>query len=232
MSLIITVGFLAFSTLSLAQSNDPTVPAETTPAENVLPAKTVKTPRQFNGLLFAGKVLIGTVSQNADKIITVTQKNGTDADIITTEVTKFIKGGRKVGLSGIVVGDSLVAVGASSVDGTFLAKTIVAKSKVLKELKKVPFYGLVNEVGSKSFTLKNKNDGAVTEILVNNQTVIKRLGKKVLLNTMASGQTAVAITIMENNGTYTGKMVQLLDEAPASSDSEIQQSTPSPEVQP
>ena len=203
-SLIVLAGVLMLPVVSLAQATDPT---------DVLPAKTVKTARQFSGNLFAGKVLIGTVSQVADKIITVTQKSGAEADIITTEVTKFIKGGRKVNLSGVAVGDSVVALGASSIDGTFLAKTVVAKSKVLKELKKVPFHGIINEVGAKSFTLKSAPSDTITEVLVNTQTVIKRLNKKVALSTMAPGQRAVVITLMEDNGTYTGKMVVLLNDA-------------------
>lgn len=209
-SLIILTGVLVLPVASFAQEAGPT---------DVLPAKTVKTPRQFSGNLFGGKVLIGTVSQVADKIITVTQKDGTEADIITTEVTKFIKGGRKVNLSGVTVGDSVVALGASSVDGTFLAKTVVAKSKVLKELKKIPFYGVVNEVGTKSFTLKGAASDTVTEVLVNAQTVIKRLNKKMALNTMAPGQRAVVITLMEDDGTYTGKMVVLLNDALGASNS-------------
>ncbi len=222
-SLIVLAGVLVMPVISLAQSADPT---------NVLPAKTVKTARQFSGNLFAGQVLIGTVSQVADKIITVTQKNGTEADIITTEVTKFNKGGRKINLISIAVGDSVVALGASSIDGTFLAKAIVARSKVLKELKKVPFYGVVNEVGAKSFTLRSLANDTVTEILVNTQTVIKRLNKKVALSTMVPGQRAVVISLMEDDGTYTGKMVVLLNDALGASNSKVLQSTPSTSPQP
>lgn len=215
-------GVLVFPMVSLAQN---------TGTSDVLPAKTVTTARQFSGNLFAGQILIGTVSQVADKIITVTQKNGTEADIITTEVTKFNKGGRKINLSGVAVGDSVVALGASSIDGTFLSKAIVAKSKVLKELKKVPFFGVVNEVGTKSFTLKNTATNTVTEVLINSQTTIKALNKKAALSTLVPGQRAVIVALVEDDGTYTGKMVVLLNDALGTSKSNVPENTPTP-VQP
>lgn len=211
-----------------------TVLAQGTESEAVLPAKTVKTvkaARQYSGALFAGKVVIGTVTQIDNKVITVTQKDGLEADITTTEVTKFVKGGRKINLTGVVVGDTVVAQGASSVDGTFLAKSIVAKSKVLKELKKVPFYGTIGEVTATSFTIKYGAKEALAEILVNNQTIIRRLGKKVALKTLLPGQRVVVVALVENDGIFTGKMVQLLGGSSANQSPQMP-GTPSPEVQP
>jgi len=207
-----TVALLVVPFVSKAQTAEPVVAEELAPTGSVLPAKTLKVARQFNGALFGGKVLIGTVRQVADKVITVTQKDGTEADITTTEVTKFSKGGRKVNLAGLSVGDTVFALGASSTDGTFLAKAVVAKSKVLKELKKVPFYGTVGEVGVKSFTLSNQAKDETVEVIVNSTTVIKQAGKKVVLSAIIPGTRAVVIALKEDNGTYTGKMVQLLPE--------------------
>lgn len=223
---------LVLAVSALAQTADPAT--SNTATGEVLPAKTkavVKAARPFTGVLFGNKVLIGTVTLVSGKVITVTQRDGTEADITTTEVTKFVKGGRKINLSGISVGDTVYAVGASSTDGTFLAKSVVAKSRVLKELKKVPFYGSVTEVGTKSFTLVSKSKGQTVEILVNSTTVIKQTGKKVALSSITPGARVVVIALVEDNGTYTGKMVVVLPQVPVGK-AEGTESTPSVTVKP
>ena len=217
---------LVLSVSVIAQTDSADAPADTTEQGDVLPAKTLKVARAFSGTLFGGKVVIGAVKQVADKIVTVTQRDGTEADVTTTEVTKFTKGGRKVTLSGLAVGDTVYALGASSIDGTFLAKSIIARSKVLKELKKVPFYGVIDEVGAKSFTLTNQTKSETVEITVNSTTVIKQTGKKITLSAVTSGTRAVVIALKEDSGTYTGKMVQLLPET-GPKNASIEQSTES-----
>lgn len=231
-SVFASSALLVLAVSALAQTTDPAASSTTT--GEVLPAKTkaaIKAARPFTGALFANKVLIGTVTQVSGKVITVTQEGGAEADITTTEVTKFVKGGRKINLSGMSVGDTLYAVGASSTDGTFLAERVVARSKVLKQLKKVPFYGQVTQVGAKSFTLVSKSRGETVEVLVNATTVIKQTGKKVALSAVTPGARVVVIALSEDDGTYTGKMVQILPQVPVGK-AEGTESTPSVTAKP
>lgn len=171
--------------------------------------------RPFLGQLFGSRVLIGTIASVADKIITVTQKDGTSADVVTTEVTKYLKGGRAVNLNSLISGDQIFALGATSVDGTFIAKSVVAKSKILKNLKKIPYFGSVAQVSDASFTIKNIITGDVVEITVNAQTQIKQNGKKILLTNLVADQRVVVIALKEDNGDLIGQMVVALPTKPA-----------------
>lgn len=230
LALICVMGVSGVGLTVRAAVNDPVPGDPTLPAGPV--AAKAKVARPFAGPLFGGKVLMGKVIGVAEKIITVAQIDGTEADITTTEVTKFIKGGRKITLVNVSEGDQVSALGAAATDGTFLARSIVAKSTLLKELKKAPFFGNVAEVGSKSFTVTNQAKGETVEILVNNQTVIKQTDKKVNLSTIVAGNRVVVIALVEDNGTYTGKMVVVLPDSPAKASAEEKQGTPSQDVLP
>lgn len=196
---------LSAAALAVSPNVNPSATAET---------KSPKLARPFLGQLFGAKVLVGTMTGVADKIITVTQKDGASADITTTEVTKYLKGGRAVSLSSLVNGDQIFALGATSIDGTFIAKSIVAKSKILKDLKKFPYFGSVSQVANSSFTVKNLMTGDEVEIMVNGQTLIKQNGKKILLTALAAGQRVVVIALKEDDGSLIGQMVVVLPTKP------------------
>lgn len=162
------------------------------------------------GRLFGGKVFIGNVVSVVNKTITATQADGTSADVVTTEVTKYLKAGRAVNLNGLVPGDQIFALGATASDGTFIAKSVVAKAKVLKTLKKSSYLGTVTGVSDSSFTLKSLVKGEVVEITVNSQTQLKQNGKRIALATLAAGVRVVVIALKEDDGSLTGQMVVVL----------------------
>lgn len=200
---------LSFPGLVLAAS-----PKETLTENGVNPAE-ARTVKPLVGRLFGGKVLIGSVVSVANKTITVTQADGNNLEILATEITKYSKGGRKINLNSLATGDQLFALGATSTDGTFIARSIVAKSKILKELKKTPYFGAVAEVSTSTFTVKDLVKGGVVEIVVNNQTQIKQGAKKIALANLQPGARVVVIALNEDDGTLTGKMVVVLPTKPA-----------------
>lgn len=200
---------LSFPGLALA------VPPKDVPAGNGINPTEARMVKPLVGRLFGGKVLVGTVVSVANKIITVNQADGNSVDVVTTEVTKYLKGGRAVNLNGLVTGDQIFALGATASDETFIAKSVVAKAKVLKNLKKSSYIGNVTQVGDSSFTIKSLAKGDVVEIMVNSQTQLKQNGKKVALTTLAAGMRVVAIALKEDDGTLTGEMVVLLPKTPA-----------------
>lgn len=174
----------------------------------------------FRGTLFGGKALVGIVSQIVEKTITVEQKGATQVEVTTTEVTKFRKGGRKVNLGDLKLGDKLVATGAVSPDGTFLAKSVVVKGKILREFKRKALYGLVEQISKDSFTLRHPNQKILNEVSVNNQTVFRDRGKKIDFGKVGTGQRLVAMVVEEDLGILGARLVVLLPHPAGSAESQ------------
>lgn len=161
--------------------------------------------------LIGGKAVIGKVLSIVDKTITLDQNENGQIDLTTTEVTRFIKLGRKIHLKDLKTGDTVVAVGALAVsENTFLVKTLIVKPKVLKVLEKLGVYGTVTNLSENSFTLTSPNRPTLVEVGVTSQTVFRRLNKKIKFAQLQVGDRLVAVALKESNGDLTGRLVVMV----------------------
>ena len=167
--------------------------------------------KMMSAKLFGGKVVLGTIDQIVEKTITVIQIGNDRTDLITTEITKFRKDGRVVNLTGLKVGDRIVASGGLDTDGSFLVNTLVAKTKVLKQIERRSLYGVVEELSEKSFTVKHPSTGKVYEIQVGSQTLFRLNGKKMSFGSLKKGQRVVAMVIIDQ-AEATGRLILVLPE--------------------
>ncbi|MCL5004035.1 MAG: DUF5666 domain-containing protein [Patescibacteria group bacterium] len=173
----------------------------------------VSTSEQKTVNLFAGKVLLGDLQSISGKVLVVNTDDGAAVSVTATEVTKFYRGGRLAYLSQLTVGDRVAIAGAAATDGTFLAREVVAKSKVLKIINKVALMGVVNQISATSFTISSNNQ--TYEINFNSQTAFEQNGRKVTSAQLLSGATVAAVAIKEDTGVLTGRLVAIMPQTAA-----------------
>lgn len=170
--------------------------------------------KEFKAKLFGGKALLGVVTQIVEKEINLTTKDGLAVTVTTTEVTKFLKGGKRVNLADLKVGDLIVAVGAPDPEGLFLAKTVVARPKPIKVPKKQALWGVVQEVAENSFTLSHPIKDTLEEILVTDKTVFREGKKKSSFAQLTPERKVAVLAIIEDSGEKTARLVALLPPPP------------------
>lgn len=198
----------------------PNVPSTLAQTKESSPAATTI----INGQGVMGKVL-GVVN----KTISLTQSGGAQIDLTTTEVTKFVKVGRRILLKDVKAGDEVVAVGGLvPTDNTFLVKTLIVKPKVLKRLDKTSFHGTVLGLGENSFTLSSTKRGSPVEVAVTSQTTLRSKNKKIKLSQLQVGDRLVAIVLKETNNNLTGRLVVVVKTAPKVTQEASPTATPTP----
>lgn len=161
------------------------------------------------------QVITGVVKLVSDKSLTLVRANGETVEATVTEVTKLRQAGRKINFKNIAEGDRAVAHGAADETGVFLAKTIVFKSKPLKEIKKKTFFGTITSLADGSFSLLSANKKSVDEISVNDQTIIRRAARKIQVTELKVGQKIVLVVIAQDDGTKTATRILLVGEGTA-----------------